>query len=74
MGAHGAIFKYEIFEGYPVTVRDVCGAGDTFLAALTYQYLISGSIEEAIDFANKASSITVQKLGVYSPSFSEILT
>jgi D-beta-D-heptose 7-phosphate kinase/D-beta-D-heptose 1-phosphate adenosyltransferase len=74
MGAHGAVFKSELFEGYNVTVRDVCGAGDTFLAALAYQYLNTNSIEEAIPFANKASSITVQKLGVYAPSFSEILT
>jgi D-beta-D-heptose 7-phosphate kinase/D-beta-D-heptose 1-phosphate adenosyltransferase len=73
-GGEGATYKGKTYIGNKVTVRDVCGAGDTFLAALTYQYLNTNSIEEAIEFANKASSITVQKLGVYSPSFSEILT
>ena len=73
-GGEGASYKGRTYMGNKVTVRDVCGAGDTFLAALTYQYLNTNSMEEAIEFANKASSITVQKLGVYSPSFSEILS
>jgi sugar/nucleoside kinase (ribokinase family) len=55
-----------------VDVVDVCGAGDTFLAALTYQYLVTNSIEEAIKFANKASSITVQHVGNYAPALGEI--
>ena len=55
-----------------VEVADVTGAGDTFLAALTYQYLATNSIEDAIKFANKASSITVQHVGNYAPTLEEI--
>ena len=53
---------------YPVPkvpVFDVCGAGDTFLAALAYKYGNTKQIKEA-------SAITVQHLGVYSPSLKEL--
>ena len=53
-------------------VTDVCGAGDTFLSALTYGYLTTKDMEQAIRFAIKASSITVQHIGVYAPTLEEI--
>ena len=49
-----------------VNVFDVVGAGDTFLAALTYGYLKYGRIEEAIPFANKAAAVAVQNPGTYT--------
>jgi D-beta-D-heptose 7-phosphate kinase/D-beta-D-heptose 1-phosphate adenosyltransferase len=55
-----------------VEVSDVTGAGDTFLAAVCYEYLNTNKIQDAIVFANKASSITVQHLGVYAPTLQEI--
>lgn len=77
LGQKGAMlkqfYKEEIFETKKVEVADVCGAGDTFLSAFTFRYLESKSIEQAIKFANKASSITVQHRGNYAPSHSEIL-
>ena len=53
-------------------VVDVCGAGDTFLAAMVYQLLQTNQMSEAIKFANKASAITVQHVGVYVPRLEEI--
>ena len=53
-------------------VTDVCGAGDTFLAALVYQFLVTNSMPDAIKFANKASAVTVQHVGVYAPRPEEI--
>jgi len=53
-------------------VTDVCGAGDTFLAALVYEFLKTGHMPDAVKFANKASSITVQHVGVYAPRLEEI--
>ena len=53
-------------------VTDVCGAGDTFLAALVYQFLVTNSLPDAIKFANKASAVTVQHVGVYAPRLEEI--
>jgi sugar/nucleoside kinase (ribokinase family) len=50
----------------------VTGAGDTFLAALAYQYLVTQDIKSAVEFATLAASITVQHLGVYAPLLEEI--
>jgi D-beta-D-heptose 7-phosphate kinase/D-beta-D-heptose 1-phosphate adenosyltransferase len=55
-----------------VPVFDVCGAGDTFLAALVAEYLVTGSIDRSIPFAIRAAGITVQHLGVYAPTMEEI--
>lgn len=56
-----------------VPTFDVCGAGDTFLSALVYQYLQTKDIHASIEFAIKASSVTVQHIGVYAPTLDEIL-
>jgi D-beta-D-heptose 7-phosphate kinase/D-beta-D-heptose 1-phosphate adenosyltransferase len=53
-------------------VTDVCGAGDTFLSALVYQYLNTTNMPTAIKFANKASAVTVKHVGVYAPRLEEI--
>lgn len=53
-------------------VTDVCGAGDTFLAALVYKFLQTKHMPAAIKFANKASAVTVQHVGVYAPRLTEI--
>jgi D-beta-D-heptose 7-phosphate kinase/D-beta-D-heptose 1-phosphate adenosyltransferase len=55
-----------------VEVMDVCGCGDTFLAALTANYLFTKDIEKAIIFANMAAGVTVQHRGNYAPSYDEI--
>ena len=61
-------------EFYPpkVDAYDVCGAGDTFLAALAYKYVETNNMKTAIEFAMKAAAITVQKIGVYAPTLKEI--
>lgn len=55
-----------------IAVHDVCGAGDTFLAAVCYEYLNTGNMYQSIKFAIRAASITVQHLGTYAPSLEEI--
>jgi D-beta-D-heptose 7-phosphate kinase/D-beta-D-heptose 1-phosphate adenosyltransferase len=72
LGKHGARWQGRVYPVPTVNVSDVCGAGDTFLASLAYFYLLYNSIEEAIILANKASAVTVQHLGTYSPSIEEI--
>jgi bifunctional ADP-heptose synthase (sugar kinase/adenylyltransferase) len=56
-----------------VEVMDVCGCGDTFMAALVTQYLFTKDIEKSIIFANVAAGITVQHRGNYAPTYGEIL-
>ena len=78
LGDRGAMLKLPesetLFEIKPVEVNDVCGCGDTFLAALVTQYLLTKDIEKAIIFANAAAGITVQHRGNYAPSYEEIRT
>lgn len=73
LGSRGATYNNKIFPTKPADVVDVCGCGDTFLAALVYQYLTTNNINDAIMFANKAASLTVQREGNYAPSLDEIL-
>jgi len=74
-GARGAsAIHHDIEVTAPrVEVTDVTGAGDTFLAALTVEYLKTTDIAKAVQFAVQASAITVQHSGVYAPSLQEIL-
>ena len=44
---------------------DVVGAGDTFLAALTYGYMNYNDMEKAIHIANKAAAVAVSHPGTY---------
>jgi len=55
-----------------VEAFDVCGAGDTFLSALAYNFVLSADILAAIRFATRAASVTIQHIGVYSPTLEEI--
>ena len=72
-GHHGAQWSDWVFPAETAgDVTDVCGAGDTFLAALAYKFLESNNMKEAVKFANKAAAITVQHVGVYAPRLEEI--
>ena len=64
-GREGTEYQGKLYRSEKVKVFDVVGAGDTFLAALTYGYLKYGRIEEAIPFANKAAAIAVSHTGTY---------
>lgn len=68
LGSKGAFFKTPEAHGFvpafKVKALDTTAAGDTFIGALSTQLKKDFSnIEAAILFANKASSIAVQKLG-----------
>ena len=71
-GGQGATYKDQTYPAVEIAVTDVCGAGDTFLAALCYNYLISNDLNLAIEFAIRASAVTVQHIGVYAPTLKEI--
>jgi len=64
-GSKGAEYRGTLYPGEKVSTYDVCGAGDTFLSALVYFYLLYGKIETAIPYANKAASIAVSNFGTY---------
>ena len=72
-GRNGAVYKGNKYPAVEIAVTDVCGAGDTFLAALCYEYLVSNNMDRAIEFAIRASAVTVQHIGVYAPTLEEII-
>jgi D-beta-D-heptose 7-phosphate kinase/D-beta-D-heptose 1-phosphate adenosyltransferase len=65
LGGKGAEYHGIVYPAPKVEVVDVCGAGDTFLAALTYKFLETKDISKSIPYAIKVSSISVQHSGNY---------
>lgn len=65
MGEQGALYQGKIYPAPEVNVFDVCGAGDTFLAALVKHFLETNSMELAIKYANLAAGVTVKHVGAY---------
>ena len=63
-GKHGCEFNNKVFGAEEVVVRDVSGAGDTFLAGLAVEYVRTNDIIKAINFAQECTKIVVQKHGV----------
>jgi D-beta-D-heptose 7-phosphate kinase/D-beta-D-heptose 1-phosphate adenosyltransferase len=64
IGQDGAEFNKKIFPVERVEIRDLSGAGDTFLSSLVHSYLKTNDIEKSIEIANKHATIVVQKRGV----------
>jgi ribokinase len=52
-----------IVPGRLVTAVDTTGAGDCFVGALAAQLAQSASVRDALEYANKAASICVQRMG-----------
>jgi bifunctional ADP-heptose synthase (sugar kinase/adenylyltransferase) len=64
LGNKGCRYKEKIYPVDSVTIKDLSGAGDTFISALTVKYLETKDISESIKFANMCSTIIVQQKGV----------
>ena len=63
-GKYGCEFNGNIFDVENVPIKDVSGAGDTFLSALVVEYIKSQDIIKSIRFAQKCTTMVVQKQGV----------
>jgi len=65
-GKYGSVLNMnEIFSiESEHSVRDLSGAGDTFLAALVVDYIKNNDIRSAIRFANKCAAWVVSQKGV----------
>ena len=65
MSEKGCLYKDVVFPvNNDIEVRDLSGAGDTFMASLVYKYANTESITDAIKFANECATKVVQKKGV----------
>lgn len=60
----GCRYKDKIFPVEKVKIKDVSGAGDTFLSGLVAEYILTNNIEKSILFAQQCATIVVQKQGV----------
>ncbi|QCR33232.1 ribokinase [Lysinibacillus sp. SGAir0095] len=58
--------KLVLVSGYKGEVTDTTGAGDTFNGAFAYAISKGFSLEEALQFANIAASISIEKIGAQS--------
>ena len=64
LGSKGCRYKGEEYSVPKVSVKDVSGAGDTFLAGLVVKYVETNDIVESIKFAQKCTTQVVQQKGV----------
>ena len=68
LGSKGAKYIDTVYPSPdPKETIDVSGAGDTFTASFTLNYLKTKNVEESIIYANQMASIVVSKRGVTTP-------
>jgi D-beta-D-heptose 7-phosphate kinase/D-beta-D-heptose 1-phosphate adenosyltransferase len=60
----GCEYKQVIFPVEKVNIKDVSGAGDTFISGLVCEFVRRKNIIEAIKFAQDCATKVVQKKGV----------
>jgi len=72
LGSKGCRYKGKEFSVKEVPVKDVSGAGDTFIAGLVRGYLDTQDIESAIEFAQRCTTHVVQQHGVAIVTLKEI--
>ena len=63
-GKFGCDYQGKNYPTQEVSVKDISGAGDTFLSGLVVEYVRSQDIDKAINFAQECTTIVVQKKGV----------
>mgnify|MGYP003624196599 FL=1 len=63
-GPRGCAYNGKTYAVGLVEVKDTSGAGDTFVAALCFKYVLTGDMDKSIHFANECSTTVVQRMGV----------
>ena len=63
-GSQGCTLGDRTYSTQKADVRDVVGAGDTFISALTAAFVKTHRIDDSIYFANKCATHVIQKRGV----------
>jgi ribokinase len=75
LGSKGCYYNGLLYKAYESIVVDTTGAGDTFIGALAYRLSKGYKIEDALDFCQLASSLTISKNGaqISMPTLDEVL-
>ncbi len=67
LGENGSCYlsqeKIKYYQAYKTKVVDTTAAGDTFIGAYASKIASGSSVDEAIDFASRAASITISRHG-----------
>jgi bifunctional ADP-heptose synthase (sugar kinase/adenylyltransferase) len=63
-GSDGCYLGDKHYPTKKADVRDVVGAGDTFISALAAAFVKTYRIDDSIDFANRCATHVIQKRGV----------
>jgi bifunctional ADP-heptose synthase (sugar kinase/adenylyltransferase) len=64
IGSRGCRYKDSTLPVKKVEIKDLTGAGDTFMAALVHKYLQVSNILDALIYANECATQVVQQKGV----------
>jgi D-beta-D-heptose 7-phosphate kinase/D-beta-D-heptose 1-phosphate adenosyltransferase len=60
----GTIHMGVQYPAEKVEVVDICGAGDTFIAGFTKEYISTNDVSHSILYANKVAGVVIQKKGI----------
>jgi len=64
VGSNGCLYNGEHFPVEKVEIKDLTGAGDSFLTGFVYRYLETKDVSDALKFANECATKVVQQKGV----------
>lgn len=64
LGDAGCRYRNNTYSVKKVEIKDMTGAGDTFIASLVYKYTMTDDMESAILFANDCATTIVQQRGI----------
>jgi len=64
MGSDGCKYKGKKYPVNKVEIKDLSGAGDTFLAGFVVKYMETRDVDAALNFANQCATVVVQLKGV----------
>ena len=63
-GSSGCVYREKTYPVKKVEIKDLSGAGDTFLSAFTMKLLNTEDVDRSLQFANKCATSVVQRKGV----------
>ena len=64
LGSRGCMYKDKTYPVSKVEIKDLSGAGDTFISGLVVEYITTKDIDLSIQFANQCATKVVQRRGV----------
>ena len=64
LGSRGCRYKDKVYPVEKVEIKDLVGAGDTFLASYVVKFLETKDVDKSLKFANDCATIVVQKKGI----------